>query len=74
MNDKCTKMNKWQDENGNVYTVERSVKNKRFIVIRTNPGGNRKMARQIPAVGSAAHVQKKLDEYAAASGWVEVSA
>jgi glycosyltransferase A (GT-A) superfamily protein (DUF2064 family) len=41
-------------------------------VIRTNPGGNRKKARVVPAVGSAAHVQKKLDEYAAASGWAEV--
>lgn len=35
MNDKCTKMNKWRDENG-----------------------NRKAARVVPAVGSAAHVQK----------------
>jgi len=51
MNDKCTKMNKWRDENG-----------------------NRKAARVVPAVGSAAHVQKKLDEYAATSGWAEVEA
>lgn len=63
---------KWRDENGNVYTVEQSARNKRFVVIRTNPGGNRKKARVVPAVGSAAHVQKKLDEYAAASGWAEV--
>ena len=74
MNERCTKMNKWRDENGNVYTVEQSARNKRFLVIRTNPGGNRKAARVVPAVGSAAHVQKKLDEYAAASGWAEVSA
>ncbi|HQK25644.1 MAG TPA: hypothetical protein PK393_09010 [Synergistaceae bacterium] len=74
MNDKCTKMNKWRDENGNVYTVEKTTRNGRFVVIRTNPGGNRKAARVVPAVGSAAHVQKKLDEYAAASGWAEVSA
>ena len=74
MNEKCTKMNKWRDENGNVYTVEQSARNKRFVVIRTNPGGNRKAARAVPAVGNAAHVQKTLDEYAAASGWAEVSA
>jgi len=55
-------MNKWRDENGNVYTVEQSARNKRFLVIRTNPNGNRKAARVVPAVGSAAHVQKKLDE------------
>jgi arginine repressor len=48
-----TKPNKWRDENGNVYTVEKTTRNGRFVVIRTNPGGNRKMARQIPAVGSA---------------------
>ena len=65
---------KWRDENGNVYTVERSARNKRFVVIRTNPGGNRKAARAVPSVGSAAHVQKTLDEYAATSGWAEVSA
>jgi len=50
---------KWRDENGNVYTVEQSARNKRFLVIRTNPNGNRKAARVVPAVGSAAHVQKK---------------
>jgi len=65
---------KWRDENGNVYTVEKTTRNGRFVVIRTNPGGNRKAARVVPAVGSAAHVQKKLDEYAATSGWAEVSA
>ena len=43
-------MNKWRDENGNVYTVEQSVRNKRFAVIRTNPGGNRKAARAVPTV------------------------
>jgi len=62
----------WRDENGNVYTVEQSARNKRFVVIRTNLGGNRKAARVIPAVGSAAHVQKALDEYAKACGWTEV--
>lgn len=72
MNEKCTKMNKWRDEAGNVYTVEQSARNKRFVVIRTNPGGNRKAARAVPSVGSAAHVQKSLDEYAKASGWKEV--
>ncbi len=49
---------RWRDENGNVYTVEHSAKTNRFVVIRTNPGGNRKAARVVPAVGSAAHVQK----------------
>ena len=72
MNEKCTKMNKWRDEAGNVYTVEQSARNKRFVVIRTNPGGNRKAARAVPSVGSAAHVQKSLGEYAKMCGWTEV--
>ena len=73
MNEKCTKMNKWRDEAGNVYTVERSARNKQFVVIRTNPGGNRKAAKVVPEVGSAAHVQKALDEYAKMCGWTEVT-
>ncbi len=47
MNEKCTKPNKWRDEAGNVYTVEQSARNKRFVVIRTNPGGNRKAAKVV---------------------------
>ena len=75
MNERCTKMNKWRDDNGNVYTVEQSARNKRFVVIRTNLGGNRKAAKVVPSVGSAAHVQKALDEYAKLCGcWAEVSA
>jgi hypothetical protein len=67
-------MNKWRDENGNVYTVEQLARNKHFMVIRTNPEGSREAARAVPSVGSAAHVQKVLDEYAKMCGWAEVSA
>ena len=73
MNEKCTKFNNWRDGAGNVYTVERSARNKRFVVIRTNPGGNRKAAKVVPSVGSAAHVQKALDKYAKMCGWTEVT-
>jgi hypothetical protein len=48
-------------------------RNKRFMVIRTNPGGNREAAKVVPSVGSAAHVQKVLDAYAKACGWAEVT-
>ena len=72
MNEKCTKMNNWRDEAGNVYTVE-SARNKRFLVIRTNPEGSREAARAVPSVGSAAHVQKALDKYAKMCGWTEVT-
>lgn len=62
---------KWRDPDGNVYSVEQSVKNKRFVVIRTNAGGNRKAAKHLP-VGNAAYVQKELDAHAAANGWTGV--
>lgn len=68
------KSTKWRDQMSNVYSVEKSVKTGRFIVIRTNPGGNRKAAKQFETVGSASHVQKALDEYAKMCGWAEVSA
>lgn len=73
MNEKCTKMNKWRDEAGNVYTVEQSARNKRFMVIRTNPEGNREAAKVVSLFRSAAHVQKALDEYAKMCGWTEVT-
>ena len=52
MNEKCTKMNKWRDENGNVYTVERSARNKRFVVIRTNPGATGRRRKSFPRSGA----------------------
>ena len=73
MNEKCTKMNKWRVQRP-LPRGERSARNKRFVVIRTNPGGNRKAAKVVPSVGSAAHVQKALDKYAKMCGWAEVSA
>lgn len=64
----------YRDNDGNVYAVEQSVKNKRFVVIRTNDGGNHKAAKQFCDVaGNAAHVQKALDDYAKANGWTEVT-
>ena len=66
------KATKWRDEHGNVYSVEKAVRNGRFVVIRTNPGGHRKAVKRLPA-GGAAHVQKVLDEYAKMCGWTEVT-
>ena len=67
------KLTKWRDPAGNVYSVEKSAKTGRFVVIRTNPGGNRKAAKQFETVGSAAHVQKALDNIARQVGWKEVT-
>lgn len=65
---------KWRDKDGNVYGIEQAVRNGRFVVIRTNEGGNRKAAKQFRAtVGSPAAVQRALDEAAVANGWTEVA-
>ena len=64
------KATKWRDEHGNVYSVEKAVRNGRFVVIRTNPGGHRKAVKRLPA-GGAAHVQRELNGHAQANGWTE---
>lgn len=72
MNKPEMKMRKWRDENGNTYTVEKAVRNGRWIVVRTNEGGNRHGSKQFCAAGNAAVVQRLLDETAVKSGWAEV--
>jgi len=67
------KTTRWLDENGNVYSVDKSSRNGRYVVIRTNPGGHRKGAKQFFTVGSSSYVQKVLDAQATASGWTEVT-
>jgi hypothetical protein len=62
---------RWKDPEGNVYAVEKAVRNGRFLIIRYNPGGNRKAAKQFSVVGSAPAVQKHLDGAAVERGWVE---
>ena len=62
------KATKWRDEHGNVYSVEKAVRNGRFGVIRTNPGGQ--AVKRLPA-GGAAHVQRELNGHAQANGWTE---
>lgn len=68
----AVRMIKWRDPAGNVYGAEKAIRNGRYVVIRTNPGGNRKAAKQFP-VGSLAFVQTGLNTQAAADGWREVS-
>ncbi len=65
------KMRKYEDSDGNVYGAERSFKTGTWVVIRTNPGGNRKGAKNF-AVGKPAVVQKLLDDVAMKNDWKEV--
>lgn len=66
------KPRKWRDEAGNVYGIERAVRNGRWVVIRTNAGGNRKAAKHLPS-GNAVYAQRELDAHAEANGWTEVT-
>ena len=64
---------KWRDQLGNVYEVEKAARTGRFIVVRRNTGGNRKIAKQVCNVsGTVSFVQTVLNDYAAACKWTEV--
>lgn len=62
---------KYADADGNVYAVERSARNGRYVVIRTNPGGHRKVCRAFPANAHRAPLQITLNIRAEAYGWKE---
>jgi len=67
-----TKARKWRDAEGSVYGVERTVRNGRCVVIRTNAGGHRKAVKQFSEGGRAAGVQHLLDAHAIKNGWQEL--
>jgi hypothetical protein len=64
---------KYRDVDGNVYSVERSARNGRWIVIRTNSGGNRKIARRFPDMGNAGAMQAALNDWAQANPQIEAA-
>ena len=63
---------KYSDAEGNTYAVERSVKTGKWIVVRINSGGNRKLAKQFPPTGAQHASQRLLDQQAVLNGWKEV--
>lgn len=71
MSKQATETRKWRDDAGNVYGIEKAVRNGRWVVIRTNAGGNRKAAKHLPS-GNAVYAQRELDLHAEANGWMEV--
>ena len=64
------KLTKWMAPDGNVYGVEQAS-NGRFIVVRTNPGGNRKGSREFGASGRPEGLQRLLDHKAEKLEWKE---
>jgi len=74
MSDKsAVKATRWRDPEGNVYGIEKAVRNGRYVIIRVNAGGNRKAARQFSIAGSAPFMQKQLNDAAKANNWTEVT-
>ena len=72
MHERQATLTKYRDPAGNVYGVEKAIRNGRWIVVRTNAGGNRHGAKQFCAAGNAEAVQKLLDAEALRSGWKAV--
>ena len=67
------KPRKYSDAEGNTYAVERSVKTGKWIVVRINSGGNRKLAKRFPPTGARHASQRLLDQEAQKCGWQEVA-
>lgn len=68
------KPRKYSDAEGNTYAVERSLKTGKWIVVRVNAGGHRKLAKQFPATGTRHASQRLLDQQAFLNGWKEAVA
>ena len=62
------------DADGNTYRIEQVVRNKMFICVRTNSGGNRKGWKNVGAQKSLERAQHELDVNAQRNGWKEVKA
>lgn len=71
MSKEATKTTKWRDPAGNVYAVE-PASNKRFVIARRNPGGNRKGVKTMGDHKTAGKAQDELDINAKRNGWEEV--
>ena len=67
------KPRKYSDAEGNTDAVERSVKSGKWIVVRINSGGNRKLAKQFTPTGAQHASQRLLDEEARKCRWWEVA-
>lgn len=63
---------KYKDKQGNVYAAERSSRNGRFIVVRINEGGNRKIYKPIYPRWSDASIRVALDCEAINKDWERV--
>ena len=64
---------RYRDAEGNIYGVEQSAKTGCWITIRTNAGGNRKIAKMIEAVGNRQRAQMRLNHEASERNWAVIS-
>ena len=74
MSEGVLKLRKYRDEHNNVYGIEKAIRNGRWVVVRTNEGGNCHGDKHFCASGNPAIIQKLLDNAAVENGWKEVVA
>lgn len=67
-----TTMKAYADDDGNTYRVEQAS-NKKFVTVRINAGGNRKLLKLIAPSSTRDNAQRMLDTLAEQSKWKEVS-
>lgn len=65
-------MKTYSDSDGNVYRVEQAT-NKKFVSVRINAGGNRKLLKLIAPSPTRDNAQRMLDALAEQSKWKEVT-
>lgn len=61
----------FNDGEGNEYRVERAS-NGKFVVMRHNAGGNRKLFKQIAPSKSKQHISEDLQFFGAEKGWKQI--
>ena len=62
---------KYKDGNGNVYRVEQAS-NRMWVVVRINPGGNRKGYKACPAMRQHEAQNRALHAHGERMGWVSI--
>lgn len=62
----------YSDDDGNTYRVEQAS-NKKFVTVRINAGGNRKLLKLIAPASTRDNAQRMLGALAEQSKWKEVT-
>jgi len=61
----------WKDIDGNIYSID-VASNGKHVVMRTNPGGHRKIVKDVPACKKYEASEKLMIQHANRTGLFEV--